>query len=418
MKISLHRKKSKPRTDKNEGGFLSPRLQLIAFIAILALIFFALFNLLYKMPYSGTPLYFNFASKVLEGNVPYRDFSLEYPPFALFFFILPRFFTSGYWTYAALYRIEVFIFILIGLFVLYYIARRSGKAPWRLFLFYTIAILAIGPIIAEQYDIFPAVLTLLALYYFWSGKHKISWALIALGALTKIYPIFIAPLFLIYYIRNREYRHLWSGVATLAAVILAVLLPFFVISFDSLKYLVYYHSQRGLQVESIYSSVLLVAEKFGLISFQLILDFGSWNLVSPVADSLARVSTYIMGLLLLLSYWFIYSQMKPGKSQFTRMGAYALLVTTVALTFDKVLSPQYLIWLIPFIPLIFSPFRNTILVIFVAIGSLTYLIFPTHYLALLATRTDLVVILLLRNILLCLLAVMAVVSLRQMKPSD
>jgi uncharacterized membrane protein len=370
------------------------------------------------MPYSATPLYYDFASRVLEGGLPYRDFSLEYPPFALLFFILPRFFTSNYWTYAVYYRIEVFIFMVVGLLVIYKIAQRMGKAPWKMLLIYTLAVVAIGPIIAEQYDIFPAVMTLLALYCFWLGKHKTSWILIALGALTKIYPIFIGPIFLIYYIRNQQYRRIWSTISTLGATILAVVLPFLIVSFESLWSLISYHGQRGIQLESLYSSFLLVADKLGFTAIGISLDFGSWNLTSPLADALAKVSIYIMGFFLLLAYWFIYNQMKAGKSQFTRMGAYALLITAVTLVFDKVLSPQYLIWLIPFIPLVFGPFSNTILIIFMAIGFLTYIIFPLNYLALITVRTDQVVILLLRNILLILLAAMAVVSLRRMKPSD
>ena len=111
MRIRLGKKKGKSIERKNEATVISPELQFIMFAFILALIFFPLFYYVYKMPYSGTPLYFDFASKVLEGSLPYRDFALEYPPFALLFFIIPRLITSNYWTYAVFYRVEVFIFV-------------------------------------------------------------------------------------------------------------------------------------------------------------------------------------------------------------------------------------------------------------------------------------------------------------------
>ena len=418
MRIRLGKKKGKSIERKNEATVISPELQFIMFAFILALIFFPLFYYVYKIPYSGTPLYFDFASKVLEGSLPYRDFALEYPPFALLFFIIPRLITSNYWTYAVFYRVEVFIFVLMGLFVIYRIAKRSGKATWKMLLFYILAITAMGPIVAEQYDIFPAILTLLALYTFWLGKHKTSWVLIALGALTKIYPIFLAPILLIYYFRNRQYRLILSGISSLTSVILAVLLPFLVISFDSLWNLINYHSQRGIQLESVYSSFLLIADKLGLTSISLVLNFGSWNIESQLADALAKISPFVTVLLLVAAYGFTYKQIKPGKSQFTRIGTYALLVTAVVLISGKVLSPQYLIWLIPFLPLVFGPSRNTLLAIFIAMGFLTYLILPVFYLALIAVRIDTVVILLIRNILLILLALMSAISLRQMKPSD
>jgi len=239
-----------------------------------------------------------------------------------------------------------------------------------------------------------------------------------LGALTKIYPIFLAPILLIYYFRNRQYRLILSGIISLTSVILAVLLPFLVISFDSLWNLINYHSQRGIQLESVYSSFILIADKLGLTSISLVLNFGSWNIESHLADALAKISPFVTVLLLLVAYGVIYKQMKPGKSQFTRIGTYALLVTAVVLISGKVLSPQYLIWLIPFLPLVFGPSRNTLLAIFIAMGFLTYLILPVFYLALIAVRIDTVVILLIRNILLILLALMSAISLRQMKPSD
>jgi uncharacterized membrane protein len=418
MKTSVSNNHGKSEKKKNQGTFFRPELQFIVFAVALALIVFLIFHFLYKMQYSGTSLYFNFASRVLDGNVPYRDFAIEYPPFALFFFILPRFFTSDYWTYAIYYRIEVFIFILIGLFILYSIAQRLGKSPWKMMAIYTASILAIGPIIAEQYDVFPAVMTLLALYYFWLGRYKTAWALLALGALTKIYPLFIAPIFLVYHLRNRQYRPILSGIVTFAAIGLLIFLPFLIISPSSILYLVNYHGQRGIQLESIYSSFLLIADKLGLVSVRTVMSFGSWNLLSPLSDILAKLSTYIMGLCLLITYWFIYKQIKPGKSQFTRLGTYALLVTMVTLIFGKVLSPQYLIWLIPFIPLVFGPLRNTVLITFIAIGILTYLIFPVYYLELMILRIDSVLILFIRNVLLILLAVMAIVSLQRMKSSD
>jgi hypothetical protein len=417
MKAPLNNN-AKSGKNESQGSFFTPEVQLLLFAVLLTLIFFPLFHFLYKMQYSGTPLYLDFASRVLHGSLPYRDFSLEYPPFALVFFLLPRFLTSTYITYAVYYRVEVFIFILIGLYILYLIAQRLGKSPWKIMMIYTVAILAMGPILAEQYDVFPAVLTLLALYFFWVGKYKTSWVLLALGALTKIYPLFLAPIFLLYHLRNREYRRIWSGVITFAVTSLIIFLPFLILSPSSILYLINYHSQRGIQLESVYSSFLLIGDKLGLTSVKLAMDFGSWNLVSPLADALAKISLYLTGLLLLIAYWFIFTQMKPGKSQFTRLGAYALLVTGVALVFGKILSPQYLIWLIPFLPLIFGPLRYGILSTFVAIGILTYTIFPLNYYPLLYLQTGIIVVLFLRNILLILLTVMAAVSLKRMKPSD
>src|SRR4051812_34943121 len=56
---------------------------------------------------SDVRLYYDIASKVLSGLVPYRDFRLEYPVLALPFFLLPRLFTADVATFQSYYQLEV-----------------------------------------------------------------------------------------------------------------------------------------------------------------------------------------------------------------------------------------------------------------------------------------------------------------------
>ncbi len=410
-------KQAEPSGNQIKGKFQNPEWQLVFFSVAFFLIFFWLYDTVYDIPYSATGLYFDYASRVFNGSLPYRDFIFEYPPFSLLFFLLPRLAASSYEAFAALYRVEVFVFALAGLFLVYKIACRMGKAPWKLLAVYTGCFLAVGPIIAHQYDIFPAVMVLLSLYFFWRGRHKTSWVFLALGTLTKIFPVVIAPVFLIYYIRNRQYRLIRSGLVTFAAVCLVIALPFLIISPESTVNLINYHSHRGIQIESIYSGFLLVAGELGLYSVEMVFDFGSWNHAGPLADTLSGASTFLLIIFLLMAYWFIYHRMQPGKSQFTRLGAYSLLVISILLVASKVLSPQYIIWLFPLLPLLFHRWRYAIPAVFVLIGGLTYYIFPLNYLALLELDTGIVLVLFFRNILLVLLAVLLVIYLRRMKAS-
>jgi uncharacterized membrane protein len=401
-----------------KGSLSGFDLHLMLFILAHVLIFLVLFQTCYKTPYTASALYFNYASNIMQGDIPYRDFNFEYPPFALVFFILPRLIAPNYWLFASIYEIETLVFSLVGLLVIYSTARRLGKAPWKLLAIYTLAILATGPIIAEQYDIFPAIMLLLAIYYFWTGRHKISWALLALGTMTKVFPIAVAPIFLLYYLRNRQYKLIWAGTITFAVISLIIAIPFFTIGQEAIRSLIIFHAQRGIQIESTYSAFLLAAGESGLIQVDLVFNFGSWNLSGPLADTLARLSTYLTVIFLLIIYWYIYRQMKPGKSQFTRIGIYSILVLTAILITSKVLSPQYLIWIIPLFPLVLNRWRYTILLTFLFTGGLTYFIFPVRYLAFLNLDPQLIAILLIRDILIILLAALAAASLRYMKGSE
>jgi uncharacterized membrane protein len=380
-----------------------------------AIILPLLFYTIYQIPFSSIGLYFDYASKVMGGSLPYLDFTVEYPPFALFFFIVPRLFTSSYVVYAVAFEAELFLFDLLGLYLIYRIAQLQGKAPWKMLTVYSVAILAIGPIIAQSYDVFPAIIVLLSLYCFWIGKHKTSWGILALGVMTKIYPVAIAPIFLVYYIRNRQYKRIWSGILVFAASSLAIIVPFLIISPSSLLNLINYHAQRGIQIESIYSGFLIIVGKFGLAWPQPDFGAGSWNIVGPLADTVVMISTFVLAFLLLMSYWFIYSRIKPGKSQLMEMGTYSLLVVAVILITSKVLSPQYLIWLFPLLPLLYGKQRYAIWAVFVVIGALTYYIFPLHYTELIYLQNCVVAVLLVRNSLLVLLTVLAGISLYRLR---
>jgi len=59
--------------------------------------------------------YYEYASLTREGQLPYRDFSLEYPPGAFMVFFLPRLFTSSLEAYGQAFAIEMLVFNLIGL---------------------------------------------------------------------------------------------------------------------------------------------------------------------------------------------------------------------------------------------------------------------------------------------------------------
>jgi uncharacterized membrane protein len=400
---------------------LSRKWQLALFGLAHILILAVLFQTVYKIEFSGIGLYFDYASQALGGSLPYRDFALEYPPFSLLFFILPRLLGSTWQTFAIYYQAEVIIFDLIGLLVIYAVANRLGKSPWQMLSVYTLAILALGPITGQQYDIFPAIISLAAVYFLGLGKHKTAWALLALGALTKIYPAAIAPVFLIYYIQKRQYRPLRSGILTLAVVSLVVLLPFLITDPASLGSLYNYHGHRGIQLESTYSSFLLLGNQLGWLEVGTGFSFGSWNLVGPVADTVAKISVLLLPLSLTAAYWLIYRRMKEASNPLHEIAHYSLLVVAVMIATSKVLSPQYFIWLCPLVPLFSGRFRYALWAIFIAIGALTYYIFPLHYQELIDLKSGAIAALLARNLLVIAIIPLLIVlqhHIRRSEPSE
>jgi hypothetical protein len=75
----------------------------------------------------------------------------------------------------------------------------------------------------------------------------------------------------------------------------------------------------------------------------------------------------------LLALWFVFARRRRSREELVRFSA-ATVVAFIAL--GKVLSPQFLIWLIPLVPLVR---RWSAALLFVAALVLTQAWFPQHY---------------------------------------
>ena len=93
--------------------------------------------------------------------------------------------------------------------------------------------------------------------------------------------------------------------------------------------------------------------------------------------------------------------MRLGAAQSETVVAYLAATLLVLLLTNKVFSPQYVVWMLPFGALLRRPQAYLLLVICV----LTIVVFPLNYQALLKMQPLLVLILNARNLLLALLAV-------------
>ncbi|MBI2869025.1 MAG: DUF2029 domain-containing protein [Chloroflexi bacterium] len=391
---------------------MKPKWQLLFFTLAHIVIFLILFkSVLYDQRFNASALYFDYASRAIHGQIPYQDFPLEYPPLALVFFILPRLLAPNLLNYTLAFTALILVFNLVGLFFIEAISRRLGISAGKALTFYTIALLGIGSIMDMRYDLIPAVIVLVALYALITGKTAWAFALLAVGTLTKIYPVVLAPIFVLYYFRQKQYRPMLSGAAVFAGVAILMSLPFIIMAPSGFWESFAYHAKRGLQLESTYASILLLGYTLRLIPVQLEFSYGSWNLAGTLPDILAGLSTFLVIAALLGVYWLYYRNHPAEKAKdpfyfevSNLDAAYILNYSTLAiLAFmvpGKVLSPQFLVWLYPMVPLIMGPWRPGSWLTFVLISLMSYYIFPLHYLELLGFQRAAVDVLLWRNLLL------------------
>lgn len=399
---------------------MKTRWLILIFGLINVVIFMGLFGELSRHFYLGTGELEHFwALKLLDGQVPYRDFEVEYPPLVLLTFVIPALFSHNLTVYTWLFAAETLAMGLVAMVLVAALASRLGISVKKALIIYTLVLLAIGPLIIGRYDLLPAVFAIAALYFFITRRDKLAWAMLALGAAAKLYPIIIAPLFAIYYLRHQQFGRLFQGVAVFAGVILVISIPFIWISPDGFWYTISYHADRGLQSESTYASVLLMGKVLGITQVEGVFNFGSWNITSPLADTLARVSPYI-GVALLAAVYGLYARALWRKANIRaamlsldpeparQMINYSSLAVLAFLLASKVFSPQFLIWLAPLLPLATVPARQVWLGLFVVIGALTQYIYPYHYLDFEYGYPYLIGMLAARNLLLAVMALFLV----------
>lgn len=399
---------------------MKQKWQLIIFCLVHALILLVLFN---SALYDNTALeydiarFFNYSSRIVEGQLPYQDFAVEYPPLTLVFFTLPRLVAPSLGIYQYAFAVEILLFDLLGLFLISALSRRLGLHLTGTLGIYTLALLAIGPILIYRYDLIPAIMVLLALYTFSQGKHKTSWAILAVGVMTKIYPAVIALIFLIHQFCHRRYRHIISGAAAFVIATAIIVILGLLLSPDGFLDSFRYQAQRGIHADSTYSSFLLLGHTLGLTQVRLgfigLIPL-SLDIVSPITDMLARISPLIMILAVAIVYWFFYKSQSERAvapktlSPITKPDAtiihYSLLAILAFIITNKVFSPQFIIWLYPLIPLVAGRWRRTSWLMFIMIGLMTYFIYPTAYGGLMQCHPIVISILFLRNVSLIILA--------------
>jgi len=303
-----------------------------------------------------TPVYQRYGNAIADGKVPYRDFAVEYPPGALPMFALPglaepgsnqqvsagfrRAFETLMWMCGAV--------ALTAMAVVLRVLRRSDLNVWGALCFAAVAPLLLGSVILSRFDLWPAAICAAALAALVSNRLRLGHALLGLGITAKLFPVVFIPLGVAYVWKRAGRREALTCLALLAGVVGAVFLPFVVLSPGGVWHSLSVQLNRPLQVESLGASLLLVGHHvfgFGLAGET---SHGSQNVAGSAAGVLA-VATTLLQVGVLGWIWTSFARGRGDGEALVRSTA-AALCAFVAL--GKVLSPQFLIWLIPIVPLV------------------------------------------------------------------
>jgi hypothetical protein len=304
-------------------------------------------------PVKDTPLYQRYGKQLVDGEVPYRDIRLEYPPASLPFFAIPAIGDPSPETFE--HRFEWMMLVCGGAMVALMAAALTslGATPARMTAalgFAGVCPLLVGPVILTRFDLWPAALTAAAVACVVARRGRLAHGVLALGFAAKLYPALLLPLSVAFIWKRRGRREGLICLGIFAVVALACFLPFFVLSPGGVWHSVFEQGSRPLQIESLGAAVLLALHHAFGLGATMVSSHGSQNLGGSLPNAFAAIQS-ILQLGAIVGTWVWYARGEPGRERFVRAAA---LTVVAYIALGKVVSPQYLIWLIPLVPLVWG----------------------------------------------------------------
>jgi len=284
---------------------------------------------------------------ILSGEgTPYRDFEVEYPPLGLGLMkLVDRPTPLGTVTAVALSQLALEL-------------ATAGLLAWAWSHRSAITYLLLGtPMVffpfpylrIDLLSVFLAVLGLALLRRRWP---RTGGVMLALSVFAKIWPVVVAPSMLL----RRQWRGLTAWVVTGAAALTAWVAwsgP------SGISQILTFRGADGWQIESIPGIVLHALDPHGSTVEQ-----GAWR-TAVEAPAVARTGISLIGLaVVVLAWWWAHRAIQPGpepdddiraglsRHDLVLDGLAPLAAVVSLLVFSSIISPQYVLWFLPFAALV------------------------------------------------------------------
>jgi hypothetical protein len=356
-------------------------------------------------------VYRQLAEPLLDGALPYRDAFLEYPPLAAPAIVLPGLLGTGEEAFRAAFAGWTLLLAAATVLLTGALAARTGGNRRRALLAAAAMPLACGAVVRTHFDLAPVALTLGALVLLSRGRPRLGLAVLGLGAMTKGFPLLAAPPALAWLVAGGERRAALEGAACLLAVLAVVGGAAVAVSPSGAADAVRYQLDRPVQIESTPASVLLALDALGAGDAK--------SVSSHRSDGLAHAADEWVGGLFLAALLGTLVACTAYARRGTRPMVLASLAAIAAyVALGRVLSPQYLIWLVPLGALAFAWRLHAPAAAVAAAAVLTQIEFPARYLEVVGREPGALTLVGLRNgTLLLALSLLAAAAARSRSPA-
>jgi hypothetical protein len=276
-------------------------------------------------------LYKEWSPLLADGGFPAGDTRWQYPPAVAPFLLLPRVLPGSYLVGF------VALALLADAAVLMVLARMAKRHGSWLGCWYWIAGIALcGGIVLGRLDVFATALAVSALGF--AGSSSAFGAITGIAAAIKAWPAALLV--------GAPPGRLRRTVLVAAAAGGGITLAYALFTRDALSFL-RGQQGRGLEFESALATPFLVGRKLGLWTGTVTYRFGSMEVVGPHVGLVSKAAFFLP---VLAACWLVVWRWRLWRLKAVwrpeTVADAALTATLMLVVTSRVISPQYMIWLV------------------------------------------------------------------------
>ncbi|MHA1989705.1 MAG: hypothetical protein ACW981_00990 [Candidatus Hodarchaeales archaeon] len=280
--------------------------------------------------YYDVNVYYNYITIMKTGSLPYIDFTVEYPVlFGIFLLFLSSIPYTHFWDFVILYILITFLLFILTQIVLFGIQKNmklNELYSIKLIIIWNISMTSIV-LLVLRYEIIPILLTCCVIYFFQKYKETSNESFMHLAVIFTIigfnfkwFPIFMLPILIL---ESKNVRIQLKRFIISILVTILINLPFLLLNFQGWFDSYLFHFNRSPNTDSFHHLLLeIFGPGYGFLQILLVLLGIIIGLVTIFKLRKVEIDLTV----LLSSYVF-----------------FCLLF----FVFNKVFSPQFLLWILP-----------------------------------------------------------------------
>ncbi|WP_063795963.1 glycosyltransferase 87 family protein [Streptacidiphilus griseoplanus] len=333
-------------------------------------------------------IYHGWYEVLKTGTFPMDDVTWQYPPGAALVMLAPGLLP---WSYLTDFMVLTGVFDVLAMLLLVRAGvrgRRRYAGAWL----WVAAVPMLGPTVYARYDLIVTAVAVAGLLALGRRRSRLAGVLLGFGGLLKVWPL----LAVIGTARGSRTRRAWIAAAVTAAgagFLVAAAMN------GAFRFLTF-QRDRGVEIESLAALPIHWARTQGKWQGQVTLNYGSVEFLGPWVHVIAQVS---MATTVLAFGWLLVWRLRarvwhPATPYDAALAALLLFTVT-----SRVISPQYLVWLIGLAAVCLTARGTTqkpVAVLVLLASALTVLEFPVRFNQVAASDPGGVALLTARNVLL------------------